>query len=174
MEQPREKLYTYEDYEKLEGRWELIDGALYAMTSPSVKHQKLSRKLANDLEDAFNCEVIQAIDVVFPESVKHRDKIIDCVEPDISVVCDRDKIGEAYIQGAPDLIVEILSPSTNTVDTILKRELYEKNGVPIYWMIDPRGELYELGLEDRKYSVKQYNNGDILIIKGKEFLFEVD
>ena len=108
----KENKFTYFDYVTWpdDERWELIDGEAYDMSpAPSIKHQKITGNLyvllARHPEKKPECFVgIAPLDVVFSEH--------DVVQPDILVVCDRKKITEANIQGAPDLVIEVLSPST--------------------------------------------------------------
>ena len=134
--------YTIEDWKTWEGRWELIKGVPYDMTpAPSVEHQRVSVRLIatifNALEDAKrkndggDCEAFHApIDLFLPgeESV---------YQPDMLVVCDPTKVSERGIEGVPDLVVEILSPSTGNKDLTRKRWSYEAAGVPEYLIVDP-------------------------------------
>jgi len=131
-----EKKYTYNDYIKWsdEERWELIDGAPYNMTPvPSIKHQKAVGTfysiLKLKLQDTACKPFIAPADVVLSE--------FDVVQPDVFVVCNEKKITDANIQGAPDLIVEVLSPSTALKDKREKKTIYEKYGVREYIIIDP-------------------------------------
>jgi len=142
----KQEKYTYADYLTWDDneRWEIINGVVYNMTpAPSTKHQltsiELSAQIRNFLwERETPCMVFHApFDIRFPEGIKDEDKIIDVVQPDIVVICDTFKIDEKGCQGAPDFIIEILSPSTAQKDHVIKRALYEKNGVKEYWLIDP-------------------------------------
>ncbi len=132
--------YTYTDYLSWpdEERWEIIDGAAYNMSpAPGVKHQNVVgifyRIIGNKLSGKPCKPFIAPTDVVLSES--------DVVQPDIFVVCDKEKITEANIQGAPDLVVEVLSPATALKDKREKKGLYEKSGVKEYIIVDPL-ELY--------------------------------
>lgn len=137
-------LYTYKDYlEWLDGeRWELIEGVAYNMTpAPSRSHQKISvalvKKISQYLEEK-KCEIYHApFDVRFPEGDEEEGEIRTVVQPDIVVICDPSKLDEKGCKGSPDLIMEILSPSTASKDYITKLNLYEKNKVPEYWIIHP-------------------------------------
>jgi Uma2 family endonuclease len=131
--------YTLEDWKGWEGRWELINGVAFDMTpAPNLEHQLISSKLhiaiGIALEDAKNksggdCTVLAApLDVYLGEAV---------VQPDLVVVCDPAKKSERGIEGAPDLVVEILSPRTASKDVTRKRWLYESAGVPEYLIVDP-------------------------------------
>lgn len=133
--------YSYQDLLDMddENRYEIIDGELYLMSSPSVRHQMLvveiSRQIANYLKGK-KCKVFVApLDVRFSKE-KDFKKIWDVVEPDIMVVCDQDKIDEKGIAGVPDVIIEILSPSTSRRDKLQKFSLYQRQGVKEYWIID--------------------------------------
>ena len=147
-------IYTEEDYYNLPEnvRAELIDGQIYYMSAPSRIHQKilmfLSKTIANyiDSKDG-SCEVYPA-----PFAVKlFEDDDKTVVEPDISVICDPNKLTDRGCTGAPDWIVEIVSPSTSSHDYIRKLNLYAKAGVKEYWIIDPRTEkvfVYHLDQAD--------------------------
>jgi Uma2 family endonuclease len=137
--------YTYADYLTWDDneRWEIINGVAYNMSpAPTTRHQliswELSRQIGNYLHD-FNktCFAFYApFDVRFPQDAQD-DEIIDVVQPDVSVICDVSKLDEKGCHGAPDLIIEILSPSTSKKDLVDKRILYENNRVQEYWLIDP-------------------------------------
>ncbi|HDD05196.1 MAG TPA: Uma2 family endonuclease [Candidatus Aenigmarchaeota archaeon] len=135
---PKKKRYTYEDYAKLpEGApYQLIGGELVMVPSPTPYHQRVSRKLVfllteyvekNDLGEVF----YSPIDVYFDEE--------DVFQPDIVFISKArlDIIGEIKIEGPPDLIIEILSPSTAYYDLGRKYEVYERSGVKEYWVVHP-------------------------------------
>lgn len=137
------KTYTEEDYYNLpeDVRAELIDGQIYYMSAPSRIHQEilmfLSKTIANYLDIKNGpCKVYPA-----PFAVKlfaDNDKTV--VEPDISVICDSNKLTDRGCTGAPNWIIEIVSPSTASHDYIRKLNLYAEAGVEEYWIIDPRNE----------------------------------
>ena len=136
MVQSSKRKFTYTDYFTWpdEERWELINGMAYNMTpSPSFLHQKITGRFYSRLERALSgnpcIPVIAPTDVVFS---KH-----DVVQPDVFVVCDEKKITADNIQGAPDLVVEVISPSTALRDKREKKKLYERYGVEEYIIIDP-------------------------------------
>lgn len=138
--QSEEKTYTVKDIEALpEGvRAELIDGKMYMMAAPTLTHQDilmwLSVKIWNYIkEHGGPCKVLPAPFAVYIKDDEH-----NYVEPDISVICDMDKLDEKGCHGAPDWVVEIVSPSSKVMDCIRKCPLYEKAGVREYWVIDPR------------------------------------
>lgn len=142
MPLPREHKYTSEDYWNLpEGhRAELIDGQLYDMAPPSRMHQKLIMELSGTIRNFIkgrngSCEVYPA---PFAVNLDAEDK--DWIEPDISVICDPSKLDDRGCNGAPDLVVEIVSPSSRRLDYSTKNALYSEAGVREYWIVDPAKE----------------------------------
>ncbi len=143
---------TYADYLTWDDdqRWELIDGQAYCMTpAPNRRHQawlgELYRQFSNYLLDK-PCQVYLApFDVRFADSSEAGDDEIDTVvQPDIVVVCDQSKLDDRGAKGAPDLVVEILSPSTSKRDITIKFELYQRHGVKEYWLLYPNEKLLQL------------------------------
>lgn len=144
--QKREKAtYTYKDYccwSAKDGRFELIDGVEYSMTpGPSRSHSLIVTELGRQFANFFlgkSCEVhLAPFDVRFSEPDEADEDISTVVQPDISIICDPKKLDEKGCRGAPDLVVEILSPSTASKDHIKKRAIYEKHGVKEYWLVHP-------------------------------------
>lgn len=138
MPLPNPQHYTLEDiYALPEGeRAELIDGKMYMMAPPSYLHQTLCMELSATIRDYIrsnngSCQVLTA-----PLAVNLQANDTTYVEPDISVVCDRSKITPKGINGAPDFIVEIVSPSSRKMDYITKNTLYSEAGVWEYWIVD--------------------------------------
>lgn len=136
--------FSYEDYYQWdEGKWELIDGVVYDMSpAPSRRHQKISGEFFAQIHSRLtskSCEVYAApFDVRLADSADAADdEIFTVVQPDIVVVCDQDKLDDRGCAGAPDLVIEILSPSTAATDLKIKRDLYEKHGVREYWLVHP-------------------------------------
>lgn len=136
--EPRTKL-TYEDYAKTpdDERWELIDGELIPMGSPTVPHQSVDALLGYEfvrLAKQGLGRVFHSIDVVLSPHNTFR--------PDLIFISNEraDIITHANIQGAPDLVVEIRSPSTAELDEVTKRELYEQYSVREYWLADPEAQ----------------------------------
>ncbi len=142
-----EEYYTYRDYLSWPDdiRTELIDGVIYDMSAPSRVHQKVSGELLRQIANFLigkSCEVYVApFDVRLPQADEADDDVSTVVQPDISVICDPDKLDDRGCRGAPDFIAEILSPSTAAHDQIRKLSLYEKHGVKEYWIIDPTYKL---------------------------------
>lgn len=142
MPTPQERIYTSEDYWNLPDgqRAELIDGQLYNMTPPSPFHQELVMEISAIIRQHIKknkggCKVYPA-----PLAVNlHADDKI-WVEPDISVVCDKNKITDKDCKGAPDWIIEVVSPSSRKRDYSVKMLLYSDAGVREYWIVDPAKE----------------------------------
>lgn len=139
MIQHNKRLYTSEDYWKLpEGeRAELIDGQFYNMAPPGFLHQKLvskfTRIIGNYVEaNGGGCEVMPA-----PFAVNLNADDEKWVEPDISVICDKEKLSERGCEGAPDFIIEVVSPSSRKMDYLKKTALYSDAEVREYWIVDP-------------------------------------
>ncbi len=150
----QEKIYTIEDiYALPDGqRAELIDGRIYNMAPPARIHQKLITELVSALHQHIrdnngDCEVYPAPFAVF---LNADDK--NYVEPDISVICDKSKLTEKGCNGAPDLIMEVVSPSTQQMDYGIKLFKYRTAGVREYWIINPVTRIvnvYDLENEER-------------------------
>lgn len=140
---PSRRIFTYADLRSWpdDERWELIEGEAFAMTSPSWQHQGVCMNLGVQLSLHFRgqgCRVLPApFDVRLPEGDEHDDAIETVVQPDIVVVCDKTKLDARGCRGAPELVIEILSPSTATRDHVIKRTLYERHGVREYWLVHP-------------------------------------
>ncbi|WP_026485629.1 Uma2 family endonuclease [Caldanaerobius polysaccharolyticus] len=159
MPLPREnKIYTYKDYLSWPDneRWEIIDGNVYLMAPPSRIHQKvlgaIFYQLFNYLQGK-SCEVYTApFGVRLPSGDEDTDRDIKTVvEPDIVVICDKSKLDDEGCKGAPDLIVEIVSPSTARKDRVEKFNLYEKFGVREYWIVEPESKIVSVfTLQDNK------------------------
>lgn len=151
----KKERYTYADYLLWEGpeRFELIDGDAIMLASPSTVHQLVSgelyRQFANYLEGK-RCRVISApFDVrLFEEKDDKPEDVQTVVQPDISVICDQDKLDEHGCKGAPDLTLETLSPSNVQHDTLVKLNLYQRAGVREYWVISPEDKSVHVFLLD--------------------------
>ncbi len=154
-----EERFTYGDYLTWDDgeRWELIDGVPYNMSpAPTVRHQAISRELSTEFALYLRgkpCQLFAApFDVRLPEADESDELVETVVQPDLSIICDKSKLDEAGCRGAPDLIVEILSPSTAHKDLKVKFDRYERAGVREYWMVDPTGstvQIYTLGVEGK-------------------------
>ena len=144
----RDQHYTYADYRSWpeDERWELIDGVAWNMCAAPASHhqsllQELGRQIGNLLE-GHNCRVFPApFDVLLPDTADESWDATDTVlQPDLTVICDRPKIREHGCVGAPDLVIEILSPSTMSKDLSVKRERFARAGVPECWFVSPGDE----------------------------------
>ena len=165
LEAATKEKYTYGDYLTWtdEERWELIDGVPYNMTpAPSRAHQDISRELMIQLAvylENKKCKVYAApFDVRLPKGDEEDERIETVVQPDLVVVCDENKLDESGCKGAPDLVVEILSPYTASKDMKIKRDLYERVGVEEYWLVDPTYKIlqvYKVG-SDGKYGPPRF------------------
>ena len=155
-----EEKYTYKDYLGWpdEERWELIDGIAYDMSpSPSVDHQDISIALGTEFFVYLKgkpCKVFLApLDVILPKKNETEEDCQTVVQPDILVVCDRTKLDSKRCKGAPDLIIEILSPSTTKKDMTVKFSLYERVGVKEYWIVHPLDKtIFVYKLDGTKYA----------------------
>ena len=156
--------FTYRDYLQLpEGdRRELIEGDFYVVPAPNIKHQDAVANLGTALRGFVRSGRLGQV-VWAPTDVVLSSESV--VQPDILFVSNerRDIITEANVSGAPDLVVEILSPSTAERDRDLKLNLYAKHGVREYWIVDPveeTVEVIELGVEGAT-SVRRYDAGSV-------------
>lgn len=135
----QEKLYTIDDIYSLTNgeRAELIDGQLYYMAPPNTAHQRILSFLHLEIGNHIrakkgSCEIFPAPFAVFPFADDSK-----YLEPDISVVCDRHKINDNGCNGAPDWVIEIVSPGSRRMDYYTKLSLYRSAGVREYWIVDP-------------------------------------
>jgi len=149
--------HTYADYRAWpeDRRYELIDGVAYMMApAPTVAHQLIAFEIAHQARNALEgkpCRVLVApLDVRLPKPGQSDDETDTVVQPDVLVVCDPSKIEPRGVRGAPDWIVEVLSPATASHDQILKRRIYEQAGVREYWMAHP---------QDRVFTIYRLKNG---------------
>lgn len=160
---PRKLTYTEADYYALpeDVRAELIDGQIYYQAAPSRIHQKLlgkiHQRIANYIDlKSGSCEVYPA-----PFAVKLWEDKKTIVEPDISVICDPDKLTKRGCTGAPDWIIEIVSPGNSSHDYIRKLNLYADAGVREYWIVNPINHtVLVYHLEESKFEVSSYTFQD--------------
>ena len=177
---PDEK-FTYADYLKWPGeeRWEIIQGEAFDMSpAPGTTHQAVSMSLSNKIYNYLNeksCKVFAApFDVRLVEfNQQFDDEVETVVQPDISVICDESKIDERGCVGAPDIVIEILSPSTAYKDESKKLRLYEKHGVKEYWIVNPDAKYIMIyRYEGAGYNKPEYyKDKDIIksrVLKGLE------
>jgi Uma2 family endonuclease len=154
----KEEVYTIEDIYALPNgeRAELIDGKIYYMAPSNTKHQRLvhffDREIGNYIQSKHGeCEVFPA-----PFAVFLNENDTNYVEPDISVICDKNKISDKGCHGAPDWIIEIVSPSSKQMDYYKKLFKYRTAGVREYWVVDPEKELVTI-YDFEKDSMEEYS-----------------
>ena len=144
--------YTYEDYCQWEGKWEIIDGIPYAMSpAPSHKHQNIAGNIFAEFRESLrenackHCRVYQPIDYVVDDNT--------ILQPDLLIVCK--PITGKVLDFPPDLVVEILSPSTALKDRHTKFEIYESQGIPYYVIVDIQSNSIEIyKLREKKYMLE--------------------
>ena len=152
--------YTLEDYYAIpdERRVELIDGVIYDMAAPSVLHQKILGQLYLQFQACAeahgeDCEVFLS-----PCDVRLNEDNQTMLQPDLFVLCRKVDISARFVSGAPDLVVEILSPSTRSKDMLLKLNKYYEAGVREYWIIDPQNkEVFVYDFSDPDFKPENYS-----------------
>jgi Uma2 family endonuclease len=165
--------YTYADYLKwtFEERLEIIKGKIFPMSATARIHQRISSNLFGEiylyLRDK-KCEVYSApFDVRLTPLKKNKsDKVHTIVQPDICVICDLDKLDDKGCVGAPDLMIEILSPGNTRKEMKEKYEVYEENGVKEYWLVEPQDKcvfVYVLNEAGKYIGLQPVTDEDILI-----------
>jgi Uma2 family endonuclease len=171
----RDETFNYGQYRSWpdDERWELIDGVAWAMAAPGSRHQILAVRLTAWLYNWFQgkpCQVFPApFDVLLPEAGEADDEVPTVVQPDLSVFCDRSRIREANARGAPDLALEILSPSTARKDLNEKLRLFERHGVREYWIVDGGNrsvQVFRLGPRPGQSGRKVFDEGELLVNRG--------
>jgi len=151
--------HTYADYLAWpeDVRYELIDGTAYLMApAPTLEHQEVAGEIYFQLRQALagnTCRVfIAPLDVRFPKTEAADERIDTVLQPDVLVVCDLSRLDHRGVCGAPDLVVEVLSPSTASHDHVWKRRVYERSGVREYWLVHPIDRMITVyRLQDGEY-----------------------
>lgn len=150
-------------------RVEIINGEAFMMATPSRLHQEISgeifRQLANFL-DGKQCKVYAALFAVrlFEREGDKPEDVDTLVEPDISVVCDKNKLDKHGCKGAPDMVIEVLSPSSLRHDRLVKLNLYQRAGVREYWIVDPEYKSIQVFFSDANGFLQThevYQQGDV-------------
>ena len=164
--------YTYADYLKwqFEERLELFRGRIFKLSAPDTKHQDLSRNILVPIAlflKKKSCKIFAApFDVRLPvKNRKKDDEVTTVVQPDICVICDESKIDSRGCCGAPDLVVEILSPGNSKKEIRLKHELYEEAAVKEYWIVNPEEEnivVFVLNEEGKFSGLYMYASDDTI------------
>ncbi|MBD9354848.1 Uma2 family endonuclease [Methylomonas albis] len=159
-------IYSYADYLtwQLEESVELIKGKIMAMSpAPNVKHQRIALKLLRPIDNYFlhkSCEIfIAPFDVKLYDrrkSLLKNGEAFSVVQPDLCVICDKDKLTEQGCDGAPDWIIEVLSPGNSRKEVRLKYDLYEESGVGEYWLVFPYEQILQQFVLDElgKYQLR--------------------
>ena len=164
--------YTYADYLqwKFEERLELFRGKIFKLSAPNTRHQDISGNLFVPISlflKKKSCKVFAApFDVRLPvKNKKKDDEVTTVVQPDLCVICDETKIDSRGCCGAPDIVVEILSPGNSKKEIRLKHELYEEAVVKEYWIVNPVEEnivVFILNEEGKLSGLKMYASGDTI------------
>lgn len=157
--QPLRESITLDQYDSLpeDKRVEVFDGIAYDMADPSLVHQTILLKIASLLDSYVSKKNGSCIVLPAPFDVKLSDYPLTIVQPDIMIICDRDKLDGKRCNGAPDFIIEIVSPGNASDDYIRKLFYYEKYGVREYWIVDPGRRIvtvnnFKNGLLNVQYS----------------------
>ena len=141
--------YSYADYLtwKFDQAVELIRGRIIPMAAPSRKHQGISWQLTLNVGATFKHQKCKAYAAPFDVRLLDKEKskkankdVYTVIQPDICIICDEQKLDDNGCQGAPDLVIEILSPGNSKKEMRTKKQLYEENGIREYWIIDPERE----------------------------------
>ena len=160
-----DKYYTYEDYLNWpeDERIELIDGKIYYMAAPNQQHQELSRRLSSRFDNYLHGKKCDSFSAPFDVRIDFMIGNESVVQPDLLVVCDKNKLDGRGLNGAPDFIIEILSPSNRSHDLVRKYNKYLEVGVQEYWIVDPLKEAVAVNLltDDKKqYLTTTFKKGD--------------
>lgn len=136
LPQKHERVYTWSDYQTWpdDEHWEIVDGHPYAMApAPTVRHQALLTQVVAMFHNHFSGRKCRSL--VAPVDVRLSD--VDVVEPDLIVVCDPRSIRRTHIEGAPSLVLEVISPGSAAHDRVRKLRLYAAAGIAEYWLVTP-------------------------------------
>ena len=173
VEEPDHSLtYTYANYSqwKFLERLELLRGRIFRLASPSIKHQRICLKLAAHLYTFLRGKTCQVIippyDIRLPvKNRKKDDEVTTVVQPDLSVFCDPLKVEDRAAIGAPDLLVEVLSPGNTRYDLHDKYEIYQEAAVKEYWIVDPVKASVQVSLlaEEGRFGPAEVRTGDQLL-----------
>jgi len=153
-----EKRYTYADYISWDDelRWELIDGVPYLMAAPRRCHQRILINLTLPIANYLKGKTCKVYIAPFDVRLDKDKTDSNVVQPDLVIVCDKSILTENGCDGVPDMVVEILSPSTKQMDMLIKLKLYLRVGVREYWIVDPEYKNI------RKHILDEYGRYDII------------
>jgi Uma2 family endonuclease len=164
--------YTYADYLKwtFDERLEIIKGKIFPMSAPARIHQRISMKLTYEIQKYLEDKKCEAYSAPFdvrltPLKRDKSNKVHTIVQPDICVICDLDKLDDKGCVGAPDLIIEILSPGNTRKEMREKYDVYEENGVKEYWLVEPQDKcvfVYVLNEVGKYIGLQPVTDEDIL------------
>jgi Uma2 family endonuclease len=167
IEEIEENAYTYADYLEWDDgkRYELIDGIAYMMAAPTLNHQRISVELTRQFSNFLlgkSCRVFVApTDVrLFPQKNLGDNTV---VQPDLLVVCDKTKLAKRSCNGAPDLVIEILSPSNDAEEMLRKFQKYLQAGVREYWIVDLKRHLIQVHILDKGRYISSVYDGDAVV-----------
>ena len=167
-----QRLYTVEEYLTWDEdvRAELYEGTLIMLARPTQRHQWMLIEIATQLHTFLRGKPCRVYPAPFGVRLSENEETV--FEPDIVVVCDESKLGGKLFIGAPDMVIEILSPSTARMDKKLKYYKYQQAGVKEYWIVDPELNLLEVNiLRDNRYTTMIYSetdNAPVHILEGCE------
>ena len=166
----QELRYTYADLLEWDEdiRYELYDGIPMAMASPTRAHQEIAGELYLQFGNYLRGKKCRAYFAPFDVRLFEREgdrpeNVHDVVQPDLMVICDRNKVDRRGVRGAPDLVIEILSDSTRRLDKLIKFDRYQRAGVQEYWIVDPRDRTVLVHvLKDGVYQTDTYSEGSTI------------
>jgi Uma2 family endonuclease len=160
--------YTAEDFYNLKGedKYELSDGVLYAMSSAGRIHQEISFEIGGQIRNYLVGKPCKGYADFNVQLFVNKDKIY---RPDLFIVCNKSKITDRAVIGAPDFIIEILSDSTGGVDTLEKRRMYEQAGVSEYWIIYDADYIYTYLLNAEGFFEETVYRGEKLSVPVQTF-----
>ena len=159
--------YTYSDYATWPEypRYELIDGEAVSMASPSQAHQAMLIELGTQFRTYLRGKKCKVFLAPFDVRLNHDTADNTVLQPDLLVVCDMNKLNGKHCLGAPDMVVEILSPSTARKDTVTKFRLYYQAGVKEFWIIDPDSKHVVVHkLENNRYTTNYYEGTETISV----------
>jgi Uma2 family endonuclease len=162
IKEPAER-YTYADYAAWDDdkRYELIDGKVFMLAAPTREHQAISFELSYQIGSFLRGKPCKAFAAPFDVRLNAGERDDTVVQPDIVVVCDHSKLTKAGCTGAPDMVIEILSPSTAGKDRVLKFNKYLQAGIREYWVIEPDSKTVSVHLlKNGEYVTKAYGGND--------------
>lgn len=165
-----EEKYSFSDYLNWEGRWELINGTAYNMApAPYPKHQRVVFSIAKELDNNLNCQNCEVY--ISPVDWKVDEESV--VQPDVAIFCETPAF--QFFTKAPLLVVEVLSKSTAKKDVTVKYELYQKNGVKYYIIVEPESEVADIFvLEDGEYKFLKKVVDEVLTFEWENCSTKID